>query len=224
MRSWLSRGDTYVCDEPFYAHYLIHVDVDHPGRDEVLAAQENDWRKVAEWLSGEVPDGKAIFYQKHMAHHLLPNMGREWLAGVMNAFLIREPREMLTSLIKVTPNAGVDDTGLPQQVELFSMVREKTGEVPPVIDAREVLDNPRGVLSAFCDSVGVTFTEEMLSWEAGPRASDGVWAKYWYAAVEKSTGFQPYQSKDEAVPDALKPVLDECQRHYDQLYVHRITA
>src|SRR5215470_12190254 len=79
MRAWGNRPDTFVCDEPLYAHYLLKTGVDHPGRDEVIAHHETDWRKVVAWLTGPVPDGKTIFYQKHMTHHLLPGIDRQWM-------------------------------------------------------------------------------------------------------------------------------------------------
>jgi hypothetical protein len=224
MRSWGSRPDTYVCDEPLYAHYLLKTGIDHPGRDEVIASQDNDWRSVAEWLTGDVPEGKSIFYQKHMAHHLLTNIGRDWLSELTNVFLVREPREMLTSLIRVTPAAGLEDTGLPQQWEMFTRLYDETGAAPAVIDARDVLENPRGMLVALCAAVGVPFMDEMLSWEPGPRETDGVWAKHWYGAVEASTGFEPYRPKEDDVPPSHLGVLRECEACYERLYAHRLTA
>jgi hypothetical protein len=224
LRSWGNRPDTFVCDEPFYAHYLVQTKIAHPGADEVIRHQENDWRKVADWLTGPIPEGKAIFYQKHMAHHLLPNMERGWLDRVTNCFLIREPREMLTSLLHFLPNPTLADTGLPQQVEIFQQVKDRTGRTPPVIDARDVLDDPRRTLGLLCDALNVPFTEAMLSWPSGRRDTDGVWAKYWYAAVEKSTTFQPYTPKDEAVPEALKPLHEQCDELYQQLYRHRLAG
>src|SRR5579875_3967839 len=94
MRAWGNRPDTFVCDEPFYAHYLLQTQLPHPGAEEIIRHQENDWRKVVAWLTGPVPEGKTIFYQKHMAHHLLPNMGRDWLDAVTNCFLIRDRKSV----------------------------------------------------------------------------------------------------------------------------------
>ncbi len=222
MRSWGNRPDTFVCDEPFYAHYLVQTKSAHPGADEVIRHQENDWRKVADWLTGPIPEGKTIFYQKHMAHHLLPNMERNWLDRVTNCFLIREPREMLTSLLHFLPQPTLADTGLPQQVEIFRQVRERTGHTPPVVDARDVLDNPRRTLELLCDALNVPFTKAMLSWPPGRRATDGVWAKYWYAAVEKTTSFQPYTPKPEAVPESLRGLHEQCEELYQQLYPQRL--
>jgi hypothetical protein len=224
MRSWGSRPDTYVCDEPLYAHYLLVTGRRHPGREEILRRHETNADRVAAWLTGEVPEGKRIFYQKQMAHHLLPGVERDWLSDVRHAFLIREPREMLTSLIRVTPDPRLDDTGLPQQWELFERAAAETGTPPPVIDARDVLEDPAELLVALCGALDVPFMECMLSWEPGPRPTDGVWAKHWYASVEASTAFRPYRPKPGRVPAGLQELLDECRPIYDRLYAERLTA
>jgi hypothetical protein len=222
MRSWGNRPDTRVCDEPLYAHYLRQTRVPHPGADEVIRSQENDWRKVVQWLTEFEPPGKAIFYQKHMTHHLLPEIDRGWLDGLTNAFLIREPREVVTSLIKIAGTPKLEETGLPQQLEIFQWVRAKTGRVPPVVDSRDVLENPRRLLRLLCDSLDVEFTESMLSWPPGPRDTDGVWAKHWYDAVLRSTTFQAYKPKDDRVPPHLGDVLRDAEAIYAQLYEFRL--
>ena len=222
MRSWGSRADTVVVDEPLYAHYLDATGRVHPGRDEVIAHHEPDWRVVVDRITGPIPDGASIFYQKHMAHHLLPEMDWDWVKTLRNAFLIREPREMLTSLVAFLPEPTLTDTGLPQQWTLFQHLTEQRGMTPPVIVARDVLEDPEGVLGALCDALGVPFRESMLLWAPGPREADGVWAKHWYDAVYDSTGFQPYEPKDEPVPDRLHDLHEECQALYDNLYEHRL--
>ncbi len=222
LRAWGNRPDTFVCDEPLYAHYLLKTGLPHPGRDEILADHESDWRKVVAWLAGPVPQGKRIFFQKHMAHHLLPEIDRVWLTGLRHFMLIRHPAEMLTSLIKVIPRPRVEDTGLPQQVEILELVRRATGTPPPVIDSRDVLTDPPRMLRLLCEALDVEFTEAMLTWPPGRRETDGIWAPYWYAAVEKSTGFEPYRPKYETVPPELEGVLHECLRHYVVLYARRL--
>lgn len=222
MRSWGNRPDTFVCDEPLYAHYLLQTRVPHPGSDEVIRCQENDWRKVVAWLTESSPSGKAIFYQKHMTHHLLPNIDRGWLDSVTNAFLIREPREVVTSFIKIAGDPKLEETGLPQQLEIFNWVRERSGRVPPVVDSRDVLENPKRLLGLLCDALQVDFTETMLSWPPGPRETDGVWAKHWYDAVLKSTTFQTYRPKNEPVPPQLTGLLRDAEKIYEQLYEFRL--
>ncbi len=223
MRSWGNRPDTVVCDEPFYAHYLAVTGRGHPGAAEIIAHHETDCAKIIAWLTGPVPEGRTIFYQKHMAHHLLADMDRGWLDHVTNCFLIRDPREMLTSLISNVPHPTIEDTGLTQQVEIFDQVRRQRGITPPVLDAKDILDDPRRLLSLLCDAVGVDFDESMLSWPPGRRDTDGIWAKYWYDAVEASTCFKPHVPKPEAVPPHLAGLYDECMTYYERLYAHRLT-
>jgi hypothetical protein len=222
MRSWGNRSDTAVWDEPLYAFYLRATAIDHPGAAEVIAHHEPDWRKVVAALVGAVPGDKPIFYQKHMAHHLLPQVSRDWLGLVTHAFLIRDPREMLTSLVKILPEPTLFDTGLPQQLEIFALVRSWSGRVPPVVDAREILESPRQMLGLLCKALGVAFDEAMLQWPPGRRPTDGIWAKYWYDAVERSTTFEPYRPKNEPVPAHLHGLLDRCLEIYDELHRHRI--
>lgn len=222
MRAWGSRADTVVCDEPLYAHYLKLTGRDHPGAEEIVATCETNWQKVVAQLTGPIPDGKTIYYQKHMAHHLLPGMDRDWVLKLTNCFFIREPGAMLESLAKVIPWPSVEETGLPQQVELFDMIASATGTEPPVILARDVLENPAGMLAALCARLEVPYTDAMLRWEPGPRATDGIWAKHWYANVEKSTGFEPYIQKGASPPQHLRSVLEKCERLFEKLSAKRL--
>lgn len=224
MRSWGNRPDTHVWDEPFYAYYLTRRDVAHPGRDEVVREHETDWRRVVERLTGPIPDGKIVFYQKQMAHHLLPEIDRGWLDRVTHCFLIRDPREMLTSLVKQLPEPTLADTGLPQQLEIFEAVREKTGRVPPVVDSRDLLEDPGRMLKLLCRAVEIEFATEMLAWPPGPRRTDGVWAKHWYESVERSTGFKPYAPKPDPLPPELGGLHGQCVEHYEKLHRRRLGA
>jgi hypothetical protein len=225
MRSWENRPDTRVVDEPFYAHYLEVTGLDHPGRDEVLAHQERDWRRVVESLLAPLPRGVEILYQKQMSHHLLPDMGREWLASMTHAFLIRDPAPMLASLEDKLGRFDLDATGLPQQVEIFEFVVSTTGGVPPVVDSADLLAAPEPILRALCAALGVPFTPRMLSWPAGPRATDGIWAKHWYERVERSTGFEPVEAADAPRLDGRLAELESCCRPlYEKLRAHRLRA
>lgn len=223
MRAWGNRPDTFVCDEPFYAYYLQATGRDHPGRDEVIAQGETDWRKVIAQLTGDVPDGKRIFYQKQMTHHLLPEMDRAWLNAVTNCFLIRDPAEVIVSYLKKKDDPTLEDIGFVQQAEIFDWVREQTGAIPPVIDARDVLENPERILRLLCEAIGVNFTETMLSWPPGLRETDGIWAKHWYNEVATSTGFRkPTPTKIASVPERLRATHDEARESYERLYAHRL--
>jgi hypothetical protein len=222
MRAWGDRDDTFVVDEPFYAFYLKKTGADHPGAEEVIAAGEADWRKVVANLTGPIPNGCRIFYQKQMTHHLLPEVSRDWLREVTNCFLIRDPAEVIASYIKKNREPAVEDVGFVQQAEIFDFVRSQTGSAPPVIDAGDVLRDPRRMLQLLCDVIGVEFSEAMLSWPPGRRKTDGIWAKYWYAEVERSTSFAPYHERKIDVPKDLRDVHDRCREIYEELYQHRL--
>ncbi len=222
LRSWGNRADTAVWDEPLYAHYLTRCTPDHPGIEEVVAAHETDWRKVAARILGPVPGGRAIFYQKHMAHHMLPHIGDEWLAELSNAFLIRDPAEVLLSMSRTMRVVTLQDTGFPDQFRLFERVRALTGAAPPVIDARDIGTDAEGTLRALCDELSVPFDDAMLSWPPGPRQTDGVWGRHWYDRVNASTGFRPWKARSEPLPDRVRPLLDELMGLYESLYRQRL--
>lgn len=224
MRAWGSRPDTLVCDEPLYAHYLHVTGKPHPGRDATLAAHDTDWRRTASWLTGPLPAGKRIFYQKHMAHHLLPDVERDWIAQLHSCFLIRHPNEMLVSLSKHLPALTIWDTGLPQQVELFEQVRRRTGGVPCVLEARDVLTAPEAMLRRWCTALQVEFDSRMLSWAAGPRDTDGAWGPYWYQEVYRTTTFGRVDPRYEELDSRYASLLDELLPLYERLYQHRLTA
>jgi len=227
MRAWGNRPDTSVVDEPFYAFYLNATGKKHPGADEVIAVGETDWRKVVAQLTGPIPESRHkgpshIFYQKQMTHHLLPEVDREWLGAVTNCFLIRDPREVIASYLKKREDPALEDLGFVQQAEIFDFVRERTNAIPPIVDAKDVLENPERILRLLCEAVGIEFSESMLSWPPGLRETDGIWANYWYGEVARSTSFQPYKRKEGIVPDRLHELYEQCREYYERLYEYRL--
>jgi Sulfotransferase domain len=223
MRAWGNRDDTIVIDEPFYAYYLRATRKAHPGANEVIATGETDWRKVVAHLTGPIPNGKTIFFQKQMTHHLLPEIDREWLGAVTNCFLIRDPREVINSYIKKREDPALEDLGFVQQAEIFDFVRTHTNTAPPVVDAKDVLQNPEGTLQLLCEALGVEFTKSMLSWPPGLRDTDGIWAKHWYGEVAKTTSFQPYRPRDHELPENLRQLYERCRDCYEKLYQYRLS-
>jgi Sulfotransferase domain len=217
MRAWENRGDCAVSDEPLYAAYLAATGLDHPARDEIIAAGDTDWRRVAAALNGPLPDAKPLWYQKHMAHHLLPGMDTAWVHGLTHMFLIREPGAVVASYLKSRATCVPDDIGLLQQVKLFDELAEQGGRVPPVIDADAFLKAPEPHLRTLCERLGVPFSARMLHWPPGPRASDGVWAPFWYDAVWKSTGFEPWRPREVRLDGHALAVALACRPAYERL-------
>lgn len=222
MRSWESRSDTFVIDEPFYAHYLSVTNVDHPGRDEIIQNGETDQSVVSKGLISDIDDSCSIYFQKHMTHHMIPSVGREWMKDVVNCFLIRDPKDMILSYTKVNSNLSMHLLGLEEQYELFEYVTKINGRAPPVVDSKDILLDPRETLRLLCEKIGVVFSEEMLSWSKGVRDTDGIWAKYWYDNVINSTGFNTYTEKNEVIRDEYLQLYEDCLKIYEKLSKHKI--
>jgi hypothetical protein len=214
MRSFGARSDCVVVDEPLYAYYLAATGLEHPAREEVLASLPTRWPDAVAGLIAPVP--AEVFYQKHMAHHLLPEVGRDWLAQVSNAYLIRDPAHVVASYAKVRGEPTLADLGYAQQVEIF---REHGG---PVVEASAVLRDPPGVLSRLCAALGISYDKSMLHWPPGRRETDGVWAPHWYGSVEASTGFGPYDPSPAVVPERLRHLVEQARPYYDELAVHAL--
>lgn len=225
MYAFGSRADCAAWDEPFYAFSLVHHGNDHPMRQEIIAANDSNWDSlVAKCLAGP-PPGKAVFYQKHMTHHMLPGYNRSWILGLTNAFLIRAPERVLASYTQKWSDVSLRAIGFVEQAEIFDMVAQKLGHAPPVIDADDVLENPRGMLMALCTACGIAFDEAMLSWPAGPKPFDGVWAPHWYNAAWKSTGLAA-RPRDPVplLEPGLAAIADAARGYYERLGNYRLAA
>lgn len=220
MRSFGSRADTHCIDEPFYAVYLSKTGLDHPMRAEVLASCCTDAAAVARDMSeGAAP--APIVYQKHMTHHMVEGVPREWIGKVSNAFLIRHPARVLASYAKKMEAVSLEAIGFIQQEELFELAADRLGAAPAVTDADDVLADPRRALAALCGALKIPFDEAMLSWAPGPRPEDGVWAAHWYDAVWASTGFAEPSPGLPEVPDHLRGVLERAMPIYERLAAHK---
>jgi hypothetical protein len=219
MRSWENRPDTVVVDEPFYAAFLARTGAVHPGREAVLASQPLDEATVLAGLLSPLPDECTVHYAKQMTHHLDPAADRSWMSAFRNVVLVREPREVVASYVRSREHCQPDDLGLRQQVALL----EDLGD-PPVIDSADFLGDPESYLRWLCDWLGIGFTERMLTWPAGPRDTDGVWAPYWYGAVLASTGFQRRRAGEVSLSPEQNAVAEACRPAYELLHSRRVVV
>lgn len=222
MRSFAQRVDTRAADEPLYGHYLATTDAPHPGRDELLRVLEtNATTVIDEVILG--PCDRSVLFLKQMVHHLTPDLDLGFLDRCVNVLLIRDPAEVIASLVHQLPDPSMRDVGLERQAALFGDLRSR-GQDPPVLDARQLLLDPEQVLTQLCNRVGLEWDPAMLSWPSGPRPEDGPWAPYWYDNVRRSTGFEPYRPRNSDVPDACRELLSECNRYYEELAPFAIAA
>ncbi len=222
MRAFENRADCTVVDEPFYAAYLADTGLEHPMRDAVLASQPQGWRDVVTSLDGF---GNTFVYEKQMAHHMLPAFGLDWVARRRNAFLIRDPAEVLASYVIKRGEVTLEDIGIVRQHELFDQEAQRLGSPPPVVLGADVLADPQAMLATLCAALDIAFNPAMLSWPAGSRSSDGVWAPAWYDAVERSTGFaSPEARETPALPAELQRIADTARPHFDALAAWKLKS
>ena len=223
MRSFGSRTDTFVSDEPFYGCFLKTTGAPHPMREETIAAMDCDWRSVMAALRCDPAGGSPIWYQKHMWHHMAGPIGYDDFAGFTHAFLIREPDRMIASYLRKREAAAFEDFGLERQAEFFEREADRLGHAPPVIDANDVLTDPEGVLSRLCQALAIPWDAAMLSWAPGRRATDGPWAPHWYGAVERSTGFGRPDTDAVELPVDARRLADRCRPYYERLAAYRLS-
>jgi hypothetical protein len=222
MRSFGQRTDTRVVDEPLYGHYLATTGAPHPALQELLEVLETDARKVVdEVILG--PSERPVLFLKQMVHHLTADLNTEFLERCVNVLLVRDPAEVIASLVNQLPEPTLRDVGLERQSSLFEELRA-LGQDPPVVDSGQLLLDPEHVLKELCERIGVEWDPAMLSWPAGPRPEDGPWAPHWYENLWRSTGFAPYVEKNVRVPEHCDELLERCRTHYEMLSSHAIRA
>jgi len=222
MYAFAARGDCAVVDEPFYAAYLAATGLAHPMQQEVIASQSTDPLQVAADCIGPIPQGQSLFYQKHMTLHMIPGFPRDFMRDLTNVFLIRHPARVVASYAKKREGPTLADIGFQQQAQLFDQIADQLGHAPLVIDSADIRANPARALSGLCAALGISFTEKMLHWPAGPKPYDGIWAPHWYNAVHRSTGFEDPEA---ALPDLAKhyaDLVDQALPYSEKLTAHKL--
>lgn len=218
MYSFAQRSDTVVIDEPLYAHYLKTTNSDHPGKTEILSSQDNNGEKVIEEVILGTYDKPVIFF-KQMTHHLL-NIGFDFLKQTENIIFLRDPKQIIASYAQVRPNITMDDIGIEMQWNLFSYLKQSNLSCI-VIDSNEILKAPKKALQQLCTALDIKFDEAMLHWQRGVKPYDGIWAKYWYDNVHRSTGFEKQQTSERPLPEYLKSLYEECKIYYNRILLSK---
>jgi len=217
MRSWSSRSDSFVSDEPFYAYYLKEKQLKHPMYKEIIHHYPNKYEDVVKSLSSEIPSGKEHWYQKHMAHHLVDLNNINWIRNFENCILIRHPKDVINSYVKKNTLNHVNELGYPQQYEIMKYL-DNIGKKFIVIDSNILLNNPEKILSQWCRSIDLEFDISMLKWKIGNHPEDGIWWKHWYDNVITTTHFQKFSSNQYKLDKKYKSIYDEALDYYDKLY------
>ena len=216
MYAFGNRPDFAIWDEPFYAPYLAKTGYDHPMAAEIIAAHESDPEKVAERCLDTIPAQKPHFYMKHMPHHMIDGFPTVWAKECVNIHLIRHPARVIASYGVKRSDITDDDIGFRQQAELFDQI----GGI--VIDSAEIRQDPENMLKKLCSAIDLPFDPAMLSWSAGPRADDGIWAAHWYNAVHKSTGFAGAEGDLPILTGRDVNLLENALPYYEKMAAHKI--
>ena len=217
MRSWSSRNDAFVSDEPFYAYYLKKLQLKHPMYKEIIGYYPNTYDDVVISLTSEIPNDKEHWYQKHMAHHLIDLNNIDWIKKVENCILIRHPKDVINSYIKKNTLNHVDELGYPQQYKIMRYL-DSIGRKFIVIDSNILLNNPEKILSQWCSSINLEFDISMLKWQKGNHPQDGIWWKHWYDNVITTTHFQKFSANQSELDKKYQSIYDEALDYYNKLY------
>jgi len=222
MRSFENRSDCFVSDEPFYSYFLYKTGLKHPLSNEVINSGLIHYDKIIKYITGPIPSSKNIWYQKHMAHHILEGENIDWIKNMKNCLLIRHPSDVILSYSKKNEINNIQQLGYLQQIEIYKMLTEELGIPPIIIDAQDLLVEPKKMLIEICEILRIKFDKKMLSWSQGSRKTDGIWGKHWYKQVEASTGFKPYIKTNRIISPKYQSLYDECIQYYEFLYQNRI--
>ena len=222
MRSFENRSDCFVSDEPFYSYFLYKTELKHPLSNEIIKYGLTDYNEIIKYITGPIPSSKNIWYQKHMAHHISAGANMDWIKKMENCLLIRHPSDVISSYSKKNEINSIQQLGYLQQIEIYEMLTKDLGIAPIIINAEDLLREPRKMLIEICKNLKIKFNDKMLSWPPGVRKTDGLWGKHWYKQVEASTGFKPYIKTNRIIPTKYQSLYDECIKYYDFLYQNRI--
>ena len=222
MRSFQSRGDTLVSDEPMYGHFLAITKTNHPLREEVIDSMEIDREKLHEHLSTFCPEKYRIWYQKQMTQHILIDDNLEWTKKLTNAFLIRDPKQVILSYLKKFKLEDETLIGFIQLKRIFDYVVQNIDSKPIVVDANDILKNPSVILDSLCSALKISYTDKMLSWERGHRETDGVWGSHWYNEVASTNNFISSKKNEDSIPKEYLNIYKKSMDIYNQLYDYRI--
>jgi hypothetical protein len=216
MRSWSSRKDTSVTDEPFYAYYLKETQIKHPMHEKIINRYLSDYDEIVDYLINKVPNQKHIWYQKHMAHHLINLTKIDWIKKCENCILLRHPKEVISSYTAKNKLNSITELGYPQQFEIAKFLKESNQRFK-IIDSEDLLKNPKEVLFDWCESINIKFDESMLQWKKGSHLNDGIWWQHWYNNVIKTSGFRKYQKKDISIENKYDSIYNDSMEYYNYL-------
>lgn len=213
MYSFAQRKDCTVLDEPYFGNFLKTTGVWRPSREEVLQQMKTSGKAVHEKVI-EFEENEILFL-KNMANHTV-GLDLTYLEKYKNVILTRDPLKVLASYSKHIEKPTALDLGYAHQLEILEYA-ERNDLPMLVVNSDDVCERPEHELQRICSHLEIPFDTVMLHWEAGARQEDGVWAKYWYENVHKSTGFKSNGGKQYSLPSGLEKIYEESLELYQKI-------
>ncbi len=179
------------------------------------------------WQDIQARAARGPVFLKDFPHYINHMWTPPFLAQMTHAFLIRDPAKTISSMYDKWPDFDEREVGFPEQRALFDLLWALNGTPPPVIDSDDLLENPEGMVRAFCEAVDIPFLPEALSWEPGGDPSEHSWwdGGSFHHNLAKSTGLVPQKRKYVEVNEApvrVQRVHRRMKPHYDHMLQHRI--
>ena len=131
-------------------------------------------------------------------------------------------------MAKHWPDFVLKEIAVLEQRQLFDRLADQMGSPPPVIDSDDLLENPHGIVEAYCNAVGIQFMPEALTWEPGKR-DEVSWydGGSWHANLRDSDGLKPQERKYIDISEAsdrVKEIYETVLPHYEAMHKHRLAA
>ena len=217
-RVFVERDDFEVLHEPFSAAYYYGEDRLSNRYSEVEPEAGNSYEEV---LADVLAPRERRVFLKDMAYHAKGLISSRFVASFANTFIIRDPKYVIASLHKMWPDFTLEETGFEQIYNLFRYATEVNGEDVVVVDAMTFSENPAGVLTAYCEHLGVPFSPDSLSWESRDVRRWDNW-EGWHEAAEQSTGIKRAERKDPVLSGNAQKAYEYCLPYYYKLAAHAI--
>lgn len=223
-RVMMERGDFRILHEPFsYLYYVKgesasidqqHVDLSHP----------TDYPGIRDHIE-KAANEKPVFFKDMCAHCNEQLVGdNDFLKRITNTFLIRDPAKTIASFYAMNPKVTVAEIGLEQLAQVYTRVMAQEGEIPIVVDADDLENDPNGTINAYCRQLGIAFLPEAMTWDAEHKNEWDIW-KDWHRDAAQSTGIVKNMETFEVTidnSDHLRNYYDRLLPFYQQMYAKRI--
>jgi len=188
-RMMIERGDVTVLHEPFLAlEQGEPVTVPGPGEAGPGGGAARTGRELVRCLAG-LGRARPVFVKEVLDYRYGYVFGHpDELAWMTHTFLVRHPRQAISSHYAMKPTVTCPEIGYEWLWELYQLLWSASGRKPLVIRSEDLLRDPAGVVRAYCTAVGLPFLPGALQWAPGDRPE---WHRHrgWHLDAIRSSGF-----------------------------------